>query len=121
MCGSSFLEELTVSGFFSGFAFGPRGIGSALPGKLTHTTSVNFVYHTCAFSPVVGILSAFLPNLNLPKPLRRASHAKPQQWIGLRCQVSVGRQNPFLQCRRNPLFDVLRSRFAAARLSLNYR
>ncbi len=57
----------TVSGFFFGFAFGLGGIRSALLGKLTDVTSINFVYHACAFLPVVGILSAFLPNLNPPK------------------------------------------------------
>jgi hypothetical protein len=37
----------------------------------------------------------------------------------LRCQVSVGRRNPFLQYRRYPLFDVVRSRIPAD--SLNSR
>ena len=53
-----------MSGFFFGFAFGLGGIGAALLGKLTDITSINFVYHACAFLPVVGILGAFLPNLN---------------------------------------------------------
>ena len=56
-----------MSGFFFGFAFGLGGIGSALLGKLTDITSINFVYHACEFLLVVGILSAFLPNLNPPK------------------------------------------------------
>ena len=38
-----------MSGFFFGFAFGLGGIGSALLGKLTDITSINFVYHACAF------------------------------------------------------------------------
>jgi FSR family fosmidomycin resistance protein-like MFS transporter len=56
-----------VSGFFFGFAFGLGGIGSALLGKLTDITSINFVYHAGEFLLVVGILSAFLSNLNPPK------------------------------------------------------
>jgi hypothetical protein len=52
---------------FFGFAFGLGGIGSVLLGKLTYIASINFVYHTCLFLSLVGILSAFLPNLNPPK------------------------------------------------------
>jgi len=55
-----------ASEFFIGFASGLGGIGSALLGKLTHITSINFVYHACEFSPVMGIQNAFLPNLNPP-------------------------------------------------------
>jgi len=52
-----------VSGLFFGFAFGMGGIGAALLGKLADLTSINFVYHVCAFLPAIGILTAFLPNL----------------------------------------------------------
>jgi len=51
---------------FFGFAFGLGGVGSTLLGKLTDITSINFVYHACEFSPVMGIQNAFLPNLNPP-------------------------------------------------------
>ena len=54
----------TVSGFFFGLAFGLGGIGAALLGKLADATSIRFVYHMCSFLPAVGILTAFLPNLN---------------------------------------------------------
>jgi len=54
----------TVSGFFFGLAFGLGGIGAALLGKLADATSIRFVYHVCSFLPAVGILTAFLPNLN---------------------------------------------------------
>jgi FSR family fosmidomycin resistance protein-like MFS transporter len=54
----------TVSGIYFGLAFGLGGIGAALLGKLADATSIRFVYHVCSFLPAVGILTAFLPNLN---------------------------------------------------------
>jgi FSR family fosmidomycin resistance protein-like MFS transporter len=56
-----------VSGFLFGFAFGLGGIGSTLLGKLADITSINFVYQPSWFLSVVGIPSAFLPNLSPPK------------------------------------------------------
>jgi FSR family fosmidomycin resistance protein-like MFS transporter len=56
-----------VSGLFFGLAFGLGGIGAALLGKLADLTSINFVYHVCAFLPALGILTAFLPNLEPAK------------------------------------------------------
>jgi len=56
-----------VSGLFFGFAFGMGGIGAALLGKLVDLTSLNFVYHLCSFLPAIGILTAFLPNLEPAK------------------------------------------------------
>jgi FSR family fosmidomycin resistance protein-like MFS transporter len=52
-----------VSGLFFGLAFGMGGIGAALLGKLADLTDINFVYHVCSFLPAIGILTAFLPNL----------------------------------------------------------
>jgi MFS transporter, FSR family, fosmidomycin resistance protein len=62
-----------VSGLFFGLAFGLGGIGSAALGKLADLTSIDFVYHVCAFLPAIGILTAFLPDLgparvHQPKP-----------------------------------------------------
>jgi FSR family fosmidomycin resistance protein-like MFS transporter len=54
----------TISGTFFGLAFGLGGIGAALLGKLADATSIRFVYQVCSFLPAVGILTAFLPNLN---------------------------------------------------------
>jgi FSR family fosmidomycin resistance protein-like MFS transporter len=53
----------TIAGLFFGFAFGMGGIGSALLGKLADQTSIQHVYHVCAFLPLIGMLTAFLPNL----------------------------------------------------------
>jgi MFS transporter, FSR family, fosmidomycin resistance protein len=52
-----------VSGLFFGFAFGLGGVGSAMLGKLADLTSIDFVYHVCAYLPAIGILTAFLPDL----------------------------------------------------------
>lgn len=52
-----------VSGLFFGFAFGMGGIGAAILGKLADVTSINFVYHVCSYLPLIGLLTAFLPNL----------------------------------------------------------
>jgi FSR family fosmidomycin resistance protein-like MFS transporter len=57
-----------ISGLFFGFAFGMGGVGAALLGKLADLTSLTFVYHVCAFLPAIGILTAFLPDLEPEGP-----------------------------------------------------
>jgi FSR family fosmidomycin resistance protein-like MFS transporter len=57
----------TISGMFFGLAFGMGGIGAALMGKLADRTSIEFVYRVCAFLPAIGLLAAFLPNLEPAK------------------------------------------------------
>lgn len=52
-----------VSGLFFGLAFGMGGIGAAILGKLADMTSIAFVYHVCSYLPLIGLLTAFLPNL----------------------------------------------------------
>ena len=52
-----------VSGLFYGFAFGMGGLGSALLGNLADHTSITYVYHLCAYLPLIGIIALFLPNL----------------------------------------------------------
>ena len=56
-----------VSGLFFGFAFGMGGIGSALLGRLADSTSINYVYSICAYLPLIGLLTAFLPNIETKK------------------------------------------------------
>ena len=53
-----------VSGLFFGFAFGMGGIGSAVLGGLADHTSINFVFLVYSFLPLIGLLTAFLPDLN---------------------------------------------------------
>ncbi|MDN3548546.1 MFS transporter [Mucilaginibacter aquaedulcis] len=57
----------TIAGLFFGFAFGMGGLGSAILGKLADSTSINYVFHVCAFLPLIGILTAFLPNIEVKK------------------------------------------------------
>jgi FSR family fosmidomycin resistance protein-like MFS transporter len=52
-----------VSGLFFGFAFGMGGIGAAVLGELADLTSIEFVYHVCSFLPAIGLLAAFLPDV----------------------------------------------------------
>jgi MFS transporter, FSR family, fosmidomycin resistance protein len=56
-----------ISGLFFGFAFGMGGIGAALLGQLADRTSIDFVYRVCAYLPAIGLLTAFLPNLETRK------------------------------------------------------
>ncbi|GAB3994972.1 MFS transporter [Spirosoma daeguense] len=56
-----------IAGLFFGFAFGMGGLGSALLGKLADYTSITYVFEVCAFLPLLGILTAFLPNLDAKK------------------------------------------------------
>ena len=56
-----------ISGVFFGLAFGMGGIGAALLGVLADKTSIDFVYHVCAFLPMIGLLTGFLPDLESAK------------------------------------------------------
>lgn len=50
-----------VSGLFFGLAFGTGGLGAALLGRIADRTSLDFVYHVCAWLPAIGLLTALLP------------------------------------------------------------
>jgi FSR family fosmidomycin resistance protein-like MFS transporter len=56
-----------ISGVFFGLAFGVAGIGAAMLGRLADATSITFVYQLCAYLPAIGLLTAFLPNLESPR------------------------------------------------------
>ncbi|MFN8830242.1 MAG: MFS transporter [Labrys sp. (in: a-proteobacteria)] len=53
-----------VAGLFFGLAFGLGGIGAAAIGALADATSIQFVFKVCAFLPAIGLLTAFLPNID---------------------------------------------------------
>jgi len=55
-----------ISGLFFGFAFGIAGIGAAVLGQLADHTSIEFVYRLCAYLPALGLLTAWLPAMELP-------------------------------------------------------
>jgi FSR family fosmidomycin resistance protein-like MFS transporter len=52
-----------VAGLFFGLAFGIGGLGAALLGWIADQTSIPTVYQLCSFIPLIGLLTAFLPNL----------------------------------------------------------
>ncbi|HEV2352796.1 MAG TPA: MFS transporter [Puia sp.] len=52
-----------IAGLFFGLAFGMGGLGSAVLGKLADQTSVDYVFKICAFLPLIGIFTGFLPNI----------------------------------------------------------
>ncbi|WP_157215833.1 MFS transporter [Flavisphingomonas formosensis] len=52
-----------ISGLFFGFSFGMGGLGAALLGWIADMTSIETVYRLCAFLPAIGLLTAFLPNV----------------------------------------------------------
>ncbi|MBN8789090.1 MAG: MFS transporter [Terrimonas sp.] len=56
-----------VSGLFFGFAFGMGGLGSALLGVLADHTSMEYVFKLCAYLPLLGIITVFLPDLKKRK------------------------------------------------------
>ena len=56
-----------MAGLFFGLAFGLAGIGSAVLGTLIDATSLDFVFEVCSFLPLIGLLTAFLPDLEKGK------------------------------------------------------
>src|SRR5204862_5369541 len=55
-----------ISGVFFGFAFGMGGIGAAVLGVLADRVGIETVYRICAFLPLIGLLAAFLKDLDRP-------------------------------------------------------
>jgi FSR family fosmidomycin resistance protein-like MFS transporter len=56
-----------ISGLFFGLSFGLSGIGAAVLGALADATSITYVYKLCAYLPVIGLLTVFLPNFKAHK------------------------------------------------------
>lgn len=56
-----------IAGLFFGLAFGMAGIGSAVLGRLADHTSINYVFHVCAWLPLIGLLTGLLPNVERAK------------------------------------------------------
>ena len=52
-----------IAGLFFGLAFGMGGIASAFWGWLADKTNIEFVFNICAYLPLIGIITAFLPNV----------------------------------------------------------
>src|SRR6201996_2617158 len=56
-----------IAGLFFGFSFGMGGIGAAVLGALADATSITYVYKVCAFLPLIGLLTVFLPSFKTAK------------------------------------------------------
>ncbi|KEQ28491.1 Fosmidomycin resistance protein [Pedobacter antarcticus 4BY] len=56
-----------IAGLFFGFAFGMGGLGSAVLGWLADKTSIEYIFQICAFLPLIGIITIFLPNIEQKK------------------------------------------------------
>lgn len=52
-----------IAGLFFGFAFGIAGLGSAFLGWLADQTSIEYVFKICAYLPLIGIVTWFLPDV----------------------------------------------------------
>jgi FSR family fosmidomycin resistance protein-like MFS transporter len=62
-----------VSGIFFGFSFGLGGLGAAALGELADFTSINLVYDVCAWLPLLGLLTWFLPDIERARLAARRS------------------------------------------------
>jgi FSR family fosmidomycin resistance protein-like MFS transporter len=56
-----------MAGLFFGLAFGLGGVGSALLGALADRHGLPFVFQICSYLPLIGLLTALLPNLSRPR------------------------------------------------------
>ena len=52
-----------ISGLFFGFAFGVAGIASAVLGNMADKFGIEAVYNVCAYMPLLGLVTWFLPDL----------------------------------------------------------
>jgi len=52
-----------ISGLFFGLAFGIAGIASAVLGKMADLYGIEAVYNVCAYMPLLGLVTWFLPDL----------------------------------------------------------
>ncbi len=52
-----------ISGLFYGFAFGIAGIASAVLGNFADKYGIEYVYQVVAFTPLLGLVTYFLPNI----------------------------------------------------------
>jgi FSR family fosmidomycin resistance protein-like MFS transporter len=62
-----------VAGLFFGFSFGMGAVGAALLGRLADEVGIAAVYRVCGYLPLIGLLTALLPNLRT-----RGEGRKPQ-------------------------------------------
>ena len=56
-----------IAGLFFGVAFGIAGIGAAVLGQIADHTGIIPVFQGCAFLPLIGLLTVFLPEVRSRK------------------------------------------------------
>jgi FSR family fosmidomycin resistance protein-like MFS transporter len=61
-----------ISGLFFGLIFGVGGIAAAVLGSLADRSGIHFVYQLCSYLPLIGLLAAFLPNIESNSRTRAA-------------------------------------------------
>jgi FSR family fosmidomycin resistance protein-like MFS transporter len=71
-----------VSGLFFGLAFGFGGIGAAVLGGLADHFGIEFVYRLCAYLPLLGVLTALLPEIGPAIGQGIGQRADPDQRTG---------------------------------------
>ena len=52
-----------ISGLFFGLAFGIAGVASAILGNVADSKGIEYVYEICAYMPLLGLVTYFLPKL----------------------------------------------------------
>jgi len=56
-----------IAGLFYGVSFGLGAVSAALLGEVADITSIATVYRICAFLPLLGLLTWFLPQIERPR------------------------------------------------------
>jgi len=56
-----------ISGLFFGLAFGIAGVASAILGNVADEHGIEYVYNICAFMPLLGLVTYFLPDMKKKK------------------------------------------------------
>lgn len=56
-----------ISGLFFGLAFGIAGIAAAVLGVVADKHGIQYVYSICAYMPLLGLVTVFLPNISQTK------------------------------------------------------
>jgi MFS transporter, FSR family, fosmidomycin resistance protein len=56
-----------VAGMMFGFSFGLGGLGAAALGRIADVTGIETVYRVVSFLPLIGLLTALLPNIERRK------------------------------------------------------
>ena len=62
-----------VAGMMFGFSFGLGGLGAAGLGQIADITGIEAVYRVCSFLPLIGLLTAFLPDIEQSRAEQRPS------------------------------------------------